>query len=238
MRLVEYVSILLIISLFALSSLLAFFVLQNPLYAVIFGFVNILGATFPPSKILIDAHNPLVLLSIVFGIIGNIALTIFLASLLYSFLRNISIEEFWAKRRIKGLKDHVIISPINGLSLEFANLLKKSGIKYVFIDTNRAKVREAIRSGHLAIWGDAAQQNALKLANLHAALALLPLYDYDIKNVFVTTAAKSANPQCRIISRIGRMEDIPKLENAGAKRIILPEAAVGKEIADFIISKY
>ncbi len=238
MKLVEYVSIMLILSLFALSSLLALFALHNPAYALIFGFVNILGATFPPTKTLIDAHNPFVLLSILFGIIGNIALTIFLASLLYGFLSNISLEEFWAKQQIKSLKDHVIISPINGLSLEFASLLKKNGIKYVLIDTNRAKVREAIRSGHLALWGDAAQQNVLKLANLNAALALLPLYDYDIKNVFVTTAAKSANPQCRIISRIGRIEDIPKLENAGARRIILPEAAVGKEIADFIISKY
>jgi hypothetical protein len=38
------------------------------------------------------------------------------------------------------------------------------------------------------------------------------------------------------VSRIKRLEDIPKMEKSGARRTILPEAAVGIELSDFLIA--
>ncbi|MEM3860795.1 MAG: NAD(P)-binding protein, partial [Candidatus Micrarchaeaceae archaeon] len=227
LRIVHMLSVLILLSLFAISALFAYFAVHNAAYALIFGFVNIIGATFPPSPKLIDAANPFVFYSLVVGIIGSIVLTILFTSIFYQVLSNKSISEWLAKQRAKRLREHVIITPINGMSLELAKRLSENGIDYVLVDYDRQKVRQAIHSGNIAIAGDASESATLREAKINNAFTLFSLYEEDIKNVFIAIAAKSENDRCSVISRARRIDDIPKLERAGARRIILPEAAIG-----------
>ncbi|MGC8676455.1 MAG: potassium channel family protein [Candidatus Micrarchaeia archaeon] len=238
LRIVHALSVLMLFIVFAISAALAYVAVRSVPIALIFGLVNIIGATFPPSPSMIDAQNPFLLSSLVLGIIGSIVLTILFTSFFYQFLSGKSISEWLAKQKINRMKSHTIITPINGIALELAAKLSSNGIESVLIDVSKQKVRQAIRSGHIAIAGDASELATLNAAKIESATVLFSLYEEDIKNVFITIAAKSANERCSVISRAKRIDDIPKLERAGARRIILPEAAVGEEMAAYIASKY
>ncbi len=238
LRLIQLLSISLLFGFFAISVSLAFVAVHNLPYALIFGFVNLIGATFPPSKSFIDAPNIFIYLSLTIGIIGNVALTILLTSIFYQIFSKVSISEEISMHKIKGAKNHVIITPINGISLELAKTLSKNKIKYILIDVDRKKVRQTIRDGYVAMAGDASESQVLKKAQIDKASCMISLYDEDLKNAFITIAAKNACSNCSIIAKVRRIEDIPKLQRSGAKQVILPEAAVGEEIADFIVSKY
>ncbi|MGC8671416.1 MAG: potassium channel family protein [Candidatus Micrarchaeia archaeon] len=223
---------------FAASVLLAFLAIHNLVFALIFGAVNILGATFPPTPKLIDAPNPFAYSSLAIGIIGNVVLTILFTSIFYQLLSNVSIAEWFSNLKIRRMKSPIIITPINGISQELARKFAQNKIGYVLIDSDRRKVRRAIRSGFVALFGDAADASCLKKAKVGESNYAFTLYEEDLRNVFTTLAIKNANSKCSVVSRIKRLEDIPKLEHAGARRIILPEAAVGEELANYIISKY
>ncbi len=238
LRLIHVLSLLLLFVLFSISVVLVYLAIGNLAFALIFGFVNIIGATFPPTRSLIDAKNPLLFSALAIGLVGNVALTILFTSLFYQFLSKRSISEWIAKQKIRRMKEHVIITPINGISLDLAKKLKSNGISYVLLDIDRHKVRAAIRSGLLAMAGDATNAAVLHDAEIENAFVLFSLYEEDITNTFIAIAAKSINERCSVISRIKRIEDIPKIERAGARRVILPEAAIGEEMANFIISKY
>ncbi len=238
MRLIHALSVILLLAFFAASVVLAFLAIHNLAFAIIFGAINIIGATFPPTPKLIDAPNPFAYSSLAIGIIGNVILTILFTSIFYQLLSNVSIAEWLASQKIKRMKSHIIITPINGISQELARKLAENKIQYVLIDPDRRKVRHAIRSGFVALFGDAAEANCLSKAKVSASSCAFTLYEEDLRNVFTTLAIKNANSKCSVISRIKRLEDIPKLEHAGARRIILPEAAVGEALASYILSKY
>jgi len=238
LKLVHILSIWLLLGVFAVSAVLAFLAVHNLAYAIILSFLNIIGASFPPSPSLVDAPNPFILSSVAIGLVGNLAFTILITTIFYQLLSKTSISEWVAKQKLSKMKSHVVISPINMLSMELAKLLKNNKIPVVFIDESRRKVRQAIHSGFVAMTGDATNASTLARARLGSALAFFALNDDDLKNVLATIAAKRTNDKCSVISRISRIDDVPKLERAGARRIILPEKAVGEELGNYIISKF
>jgi len=151
-------------------------------------------------------------------------------------LSSIDIRYFISRQRIKGVSKHVIVTPINGVGLELAKKLKGRRISTVFIDEDRKLVRKTIRKGFLAMHGNPAVLGTLADARVADAIAVFALGDNDVNNTFITIAAKKANSKAIVISRVKRLEDLPKIERAGARRIILPEAAVGEEMGEFILS--
>lgn len=235
-RAIHLLSIGIILAIFLVSTLLVFLANYGLFTALLFSFMNVIGSTFPPTASLIDAKSPLILASVSLGVIANVALTITLTTIFYQILVGIDIRYVIAKQKLHGLSNHVVITPINGIGLELAKKLRASRIPVVFIDESLHEVRKALRKGLLAVHGDPTKQDALNLAKIDNAIALYTLYDDDIKNTFVTIEARRGGKNTRVISRIKRLEDIPKMEKSGARRIILPEAAVGIEISDFLVA--
>jgi TrkA-N domain len=193
--------------------------------AVLFSFLNIIGATFPPSLGLVDTQNPLVL-----------AFTIMFTTILYQVLSGIDLNYFFSKQKIRRVTKHVIMTPINGIGLELAGRLASRKIGTVFIDQNRQLVRRTIKDGFMALHGNPASQEALAAARVSNAIAVFALGSSDVENTFITMAARKANGKALVIPRIGRLEDLSKMKRAGARRVVQPEAAVGEEIGDFLLS--
>lgn len=204
--------------------------------AALFSFLNIIGTTFPPSQGLVDPSNPFILSAVALGTAGNLAFTIMFTTIFYQILSSVDVRYFISGQRIKRASKHVIVTPINGIGLELAGRLKGEKIGTVFIDEDRQLVRKTIRKGFLAMRGNPAVLETLEGARISNAIAVFALGDNDIGNTFITIAAKKANGKAIVISRIKRLEDLSKMERAGARRIILPEAAVGEEIGEFILS--
>ncbi len=235
-RAIQLISILLIVVIFFISTALIMTENYSFFAAALFTFMNIIGATFPPSASLVDANSPFILLSLTLAGIGNIAFTITFATIFYQLLVSVDVRYAITKQRLRGMSGHVVITPINGMGIELSKRLSESKIQAVFIDENKSEVRKAHRNGLLAIHGDPTKQETLDQARLGSAIALCTLYDDDIKNTLVTIEARRGGRQTRVLSRIKRLDDIPKMERSGARRIILPEAAVGIEMSDFLVA--
>jgi voltage-gated potassium channel len=221
---------------FLISVLLVLLANYSLFTAILFSFMNVIGATFPPTESLLDPHSPFILASITLGGLANIAFTITFTTIFYQILTSFDLRYAFVRQRLRGLSDHVVITPINGMGLELAKRLKANKIPFVFIDESMANVRKALKKGMMALHGDPTTQAALNEARIDNAMVLYALYDDDIKNTFVTIEARRGGKRVRVVSRIKRLEDIPKMEKSGARRTILPEAAVGIELSDFLIA--
>ncbi|MEM0094313.1 MAG: NAD-binding protein, partial [Candidatus Micrarchaeaceae archaeon] len=67
------------------------------------------------------------------------------------------------------------------------------------------------------------------------AYALLLLGEDDMENTLSVIAAKRINSKIKVAVRIKKEEDIPRMQRAGVSHLILPEHAIGDEIAGSII---
>ncbi len=236
LRAIHLISILLVIVIFFVSIVLTSLANYGLFAAVLFSFMNIIGANFLSASGLVDARNPLVLTAVALGGVANIAFTITFTTIFYQILVGVDIRYILTRKSISNISRHVIITPINEMGLELAKKLKANKVPYVFIDENLSVVKKALQRGFTAIHGNPASPETLARARIDKALALYALFDDDIKNTFVTIEARRGAKKTRVISRIKRLEDIPKMERSGARRVILPEAAIGIEIGDFITS--
>ena len=117
-----------------------------------------------------------------------------------------------------------------------AQKLSQNKISAILVDKDGLKVRNAARSGLLAMRGDATQRSALVDSGIGKAYALFALADDDISNTFTAIEAKGLNDRCNVITRVRRLEDIPRLRRAGARRMIMPEAAVGIELGNYLVA--
>ncbi|MGA3020728.1 MAG: NAD(P)-binding protein [Candidatus Micrarchaeales archaeon] len=235
LRAIHIVAVAIIIVIFIVSTFLVLLAGYDLPTSLLFSFLNIIGATFPPNSNMIDAESPFIFSSVALGGIAKIAFTITFTTIFYQFLSNIDIRYSLMKQKIKTISRHVIITPINGMGLELAKRLKESKIPTLFIDENKTTIKKNARRGILMLHGDPTNADILAEAHIDKALALYALYDNDIKNTFITIEARRMG-KMEVISRIGRLEDIPKVERSGARRVILPEAAVGIEIGEFLLA--
>ncbi|MCL5239003.1 MAG: NAD-binding protein [Candidatus Marsarchaeota archaeon] len=236
LRAIQLVSIGFIVVIFIVSTVLVTLEHYSLLAAALFSFMNIIGADFPPTSSLIDAHSPLVLLSLTLADIANVAFTITFATIFYQVLVGVDIRYTLLNQRLRGVSDHVIVTPVSGIGLELAAKLREGKRRVVFIDENKYEVRKAYRLGYLAVHGDPTKHETLAEARVDSAAAICTLYDDDIKNTLVTIEARRGAKKTRVLSRIGRLEDLPKMERSGALRVVLPEASVGVELGDFLVA--
>ena len=237
LKAVHMILIISVIAIFLVSILLVIIDRYTAPVAVLFSFLNIIGATFPPDQGLLDARDSLILTAVALGTIGNLAFTILFTTIFYQLLGGVDVRYFVSKQRIRRQSKHVIITPMNGMALELAKKIREQNIGVVLIDEDRQHVRNALAKGYMTVRGDPAREETLRQAKISSASELFALYEDDVKNTFVALASRAANRRVRIVSRIKSIENIPKIERAGAKRIILPEAVVGTEIGNFLVSR-
>lgn len=227
---------IIVLSILAVSTLLAMLAHYSFFASFLFTLANIVGATFPPVASMIDINSPPMLASLALAGMANVAFTIIFATVFYQVLVNVDIPYAFMRRRVKGASKHVIITPVNGIGLLLARRLAGSKVSSVFIDRSKYEVRRAARYGFLALQGDPTVQETLANARVENAIALCTLYDDDLKNTFVAIEARRNESKPLVLARIKRLDDIPKMERAGAKRVIMPEAAIGIEMGDFLVS--
>jgi len=235
LRAIHRIAAIVILVVFVISTLLVLEYGENIVTAMVFSFTNIVGTTFPPNENVVDTENILILGAVIIGIVGNIAFTIILTSMFYQFLSGIDVRYLLSKPKVKRARNHVIITPINGMGIELAKKLAKQKISVVFVEQNKQVLDKTLKRGFIGILGNAASEGVLADARLDRALAFFVLHDSDIENVLVTIEAKKLNPKIKIVARIKRLEDMQKLERAGARKTVLPEAAIGIEMGEFLI---
>jgi voltage-gated potassium channel len=146
-----------------------------------------------------------------------------------------AISDLRKSKNMEDTKNHTIICGFGRIGQTIARELKKTGLPFLIIDREAARISLSENLGYLTLDGDAGEEETLVRAHIGNARSLVAVLPNDMANVFITLTARNLNPSIRIISRAENPSTEKKLRQAGANEIILPALAGGLQIAHRII---
>jgi len=133
--------------------------------------------------------------------------------------------------KIRRLNDHFILCGYGRVGQAIANILKQQDAKVVVIDRDRESINKAQEAGFLTIHGDATKDESLKQARIDSARSIIIALGDDASNIYTTLTAKELNAKLPVVARANNEEAQQKLRQAGADRIVAPEAIGGARMA-------
>ncbi|MDE1762268.1 MAG: NAD-binding protein [Candidatus Micrarchaeota archaeon] len=236
-RAIQKLLFVILLAIFAFSVGAALLSGQSLFVALFWSFMNIIGADFPPNSTLVDPTNPLLLVASGLDIQGKLIITIILTTIFYQLLGGINWREKVVQNKIRKLSNHIVITPFDGIANEMVGSLQKRKIEFIVIEQNPKIARKMMARGILTINADPTQTEALEGAGIRRASHLMLLDEDDVKNTLIAIEAKRLNDKIKVVARIKRQEDIARMKRAGIASLILPEVAVGTEVAGFVIKQ-
>jgi voltage-gated potassium channel len=135
------------------------------------------------------------------------------------------------ERSIHRMDKHVIVCGWGRVGREVAQFLTNSGLDIVIIDRNPDRLDDI---SHSSVCGDVTDDETLRRAGIDRATTLVAALDSDADNLYVTVASKSMRPDLQIIARARSESSEPKLERAGADRVVNPQQLGGYRMASFV----
>lgn len=136
------------------------------------------------------------------------------------------------QRRIDALEDHVIVcgwGRVGRAIKPSLHGLDRSAV--VVVDRDPARVAVA---GDLVVEGDATDDGVLRRAGIERARALVAALDSDADNVYVTLSARALRPDLFIVARARVDAAEALLLQAGADRVVNPQAIGGARMAALV----
>ena len=126
---------------------------------------------------------------------------------------------------VEALQDdrHVIILGYGRNGQRLARLLEAEGLKYVALDLDPERVREAGLAGDRVVFADCARRESLVAAGLMRAAAVVVTFADARAAMRVLSNIHALNPQVPVIVRARDESDIAPLTAAGASEVV-PEA--------------
>jgi len=133
--------------------------------------------------------------------------------------------------KIKKLSDHFILCGYGRVGQAIGSILEQQDVKFVVIDRDNDAINRAQQAGHLTIHADTTIDESLKQARIENSRGIIIALGDDAANIYTTLAAKELNPNVPIVARANNAEAARKLQQAGADRIVAPEAIGGARMA-------
>src|SRR5688572_24042778 len=118
---------------------------------------------------------------------------------------------------------HVIILGYGRNGQHVARLLDAEGVRYIALDLDPERVREASQAGDTVVFADSSRREALIAAGVLRAAAVVVTFAESAASVRAVSHVQSLNPSVPIIARARDDADIARLTAAGASEIV-PEA--------------
>lgn len=155
-------------------------------------------------------------------------------------------------RKIKKLKDHIIICGLGATAMHIIEELESSRKKttgkdykaagfgfrdYLVID-NSAEAIEKMSTkwpGINCLVGDATDDDVLEQASIIAAYGIFPVLSSEKDNLYITMAARQFNPRIRVVARTADVFNIgKKLFKGGASSVVSPNFMGGLRLVSEI----
>jgi voltage-gated potassium channel len=140
------------------------------------------------------------------------------------------------ERRIRDLREHVIVAGLGRVGRQAAQELADAGTPFVVVDPGPGAARHAEERGYLHLTGDATDDEVLEQAGIRVARGLIVTSSSDATNMYIVLSARVLNPRLHIVSRAIDEASVTKLIRAGANRAISPYAIGGHRLAHLILS--
>ncbi|TAK48247.1 MAG: potassium transporter [Betaproteobacteria bacterium] len=122
-----------------------------------------------------------------------------------------------------GTERHVIILGYGRNGQHLARLLDAEGVRYVALDLDPERVREATLAGDSVVFADSARREALIAAGLARAAAVAVTYADPAAALRVLAHIHALSPSVPVIVRARDEGDVARLTAAGASEVV-PEA--------------
>ncbi len=143
------------------------------------------------------------------------------------------------KKRIKRMKDHVIVCGAGSTGRNVIEELIATGVPVIAIDTREAELKEIADKFPKAelsyIVGDATDDDVIAQTNLAGARGLVAALSSDKDNLYLTVAARQANPNARIVARCAELSHVDKIKRSGADAVVSPNFIGGMRLASELL---
>ena len=139
-------------------------------------------------------------------------------------------------RLIERMADHYIVCGFGRIGHSVVSELIAADVPFVLIADDDS-VRDLTVEGReiLAIVGDATDEETLQRAGIERASGLIAALPNDADNVMVTLTARDLNMDLIIVARATQESAIPKLQRAGANRVVSPYDLGGRRMASIVL---
>ena len=134
-------------------------------------------------------------------------------------------------RKINLLSGHTIICGWGRVGRAVAADLAHAGEDLVVIDENEDRVRDL---PYPTVVGDATLDATLRAAGIERATSLVAALEGDAENLFVTLSGRDLNADLFIVARARHDGSVPKLQHAGADRVVNPQELGAARMASFV----
>lgn len=114
-------------------------------------------------------------------------------------------------------------------------LLRENGVAPTVIELNHETVASLTRSGIRAVYGDAAQLEVLRLAGAETATSLVFAASGTVADG-VVRAARTLNPQIRVLARAAYVREVSAAVRAGAEVVVTSEVEVALAMAEHLLT--
>ncbi len=193
--------------------------------------INITTVGFRELEDFSDAEKLFTMFVIVFGV-GTVlyAFTLTLQVVVEGELRHF-VGRRLMDRRINQMRDHTIVCGWGRVGRAVGDDLAAAGEQVVVVDANEDRVRDL---PYPTVVGDATLDSTLRAAGIERARALIAALEGDAENLFVTLSGRDINPGLFIVARARADDSVPKLEHAGADRVVNPQELGAARMASFV----
>ncbi len=154
-----------------------------------------------------------------------------LVEFITGYVVNWEIGEKRMKKRIEGMKNHIIVGGYGDLGRTASEIFKHAGEEFVVVDLSDKAIQNLKDADVPYVQGDALQAETLRKAGIGRAKLIVAALNNDSNNVFLVLTAKEMNKHVKIASRAFSEQSVSKLHGAGADIIVMPEILGGTELA-------
>ena len=175
----------------------------------------------------------------IFLIVGGVSGALYTLSVIAGYIIEGQLGTTWGRRRMKTtiakLKGHFILCGYGKVGREIARIFTEEGVPFVIIDKDQESITTAEKDGHLYVFADATDDEALKEAGIEQARGLVATVGSDADNVYITLSARGLRPDLFIEARASGSAAETKLKKAGANRIISPYSLGARRMAELAL---
>ncbi len=140
-------------------------------------------------------------------------------------------KELRWRRKLRKMKEHVILCGYGRTGKEIASQLKSEQVQILIVENNLHRKEEAEKKDLNVLLADATLDETLLNAGIINCKSLVATLSNDAANLYVVLSARGLNNNCRLIARADSEEAANKLKLAGATAVISPYVAAGRTMA-------
>ena len=137
----------------------------------------------------------------------------------------------YMEKRLEEMENHYILCGYGRVGTAVYEELMKRNQKVIIIEKNEEKIEYIEENDNvIALHANATEDKTLKKVNIDKSLGVIITTGSDVDNLFIVLTTRELYEDAWIVSRASKKENIKRLKNAGANKVISPEASGGSDI--------